>query len=163
MRSVWEAINTRQHPERLSVAILPKPFDREAFAANPSTYLDIVEPARVLQSATPGEKVPALEMVSPYCQDVAQGKSVEISVRAEPGMPVSFLIYSGGYFSETRLNAATVRADGGGNATVTYVSTPGVINDVQIKASAPTCSGVADFLVRVWLPEVMDIPLTLSK
>ena len=55
--SIREALQGKQFAERLSVKILPKPFDLEEYRRDPQAYLDAVEPGRVFQAAQPGPGV----------------------------------------------------------------------------------------------------------
>ena len=41
--SVAEALATKTHPERLSPAILPDPFDEAQYKANPQAYVNTIE------------------------------------------------------------------------------------------------------------------------
>lgn len=146
----------KRFPERLSVAVLPKPFDAAAYKTNPQAYLDVVEPGRVFQSAQPGPGVPRLESVSPYVQQAIQGQSVPLQVQAPPGAPVTFTSFDLGQFAENQLSSVTVKADADGLATANFIGSPGTIADVNILAASPLASAQAKFVVNVQLPKTTD-------
>lgn len=153
-RSVAEALRTRKHPERLSPMIPPKPFDAEAFQANPQAYLDVVEPGRVFQVAQPGPGVPPLRRLSPGYQGVTQGDTVMLRVKTTPGSPVSYTAFDLGAF-ENRLTSISVQADEQGIAQAEFRATPGTVEDVHILAGSPGASGQVRFTVNVQLPHVV--------
>jgi len=151
VKSVVEAVRSKKHPERLSVAIAPKPFDRKAWQADPQTYLDTVEPGRVFQTAQPGPDVPAISAGSPRMQTVVQGQSVTLKVQAPPGAPVTFTSFDLGEF-ENRLTSITVKADEQGVAQAKFYGTPGTIEDVNLLVGSPMASGQVKYIVNVQLP-----------
>lgn len=150
-RSILEAEKGAKYPERLSPLIPPKPFDKEAYKKNPEAYLNVVEPGRVFQSLQPGEGVPRLHMVSPSYQEVVQGKSVKLRVKALAGYPVSFTSFDLGHF-QNQLTSLTVEAGEDGIAEAEFFGAPGTINEVKILASSPVTSGQVKFLVNVLKP-----------
>lgn len=152
VRSVAEAIQTKTHPERLSTLIQPASFNAEAFRADPESYLNTAEPARVFQPAQPGPGVKQLTALSPYFQSAEQGKPVSLQVLAAPGAPVTFTSFDLGEFSN-RLTTITVRADADGVAEAQFTGTPGTIERVNILAASPLTSGQAKYVVHVTLPE----------
>lgn len=150
-RSVADALKHKDHPERLSPLIAPKPFDRASYARDSKPYLDVVEPGRVFQAAQPGAGVPKTTVEGEPLRNLVQGQSADLAVRAPAGMPVSFTSFDGGRFSNG-LTAITVQADDSGLASVRFDATSGTINDVSILASCPVASGQAKFTVSVSKP-----------
>ena len=150
--SVAQALQEKKHPERLSVLIQPRSFERAAFEKDPQTYLNTIEPGRVFQPAQPGAGVPRLSSHSPRLQRVVQGESVYLEVGGVSGMPVTFTSFDLGAF-DNDLNSITVRADERGRARVKFTATPGTINDIHILAASPVTSGQMRYLVNVRLPE----------
>jgi hypothetical protein len=147
-RSVVEAVQTKSHPERLSPLIPPKTFDPVAYKQSPKAYLDVVEPGRVFQTANPGKDVPSIVATSPLYQEVVQGKSVKLRVKAVPRMPCSFTSFDLGHF-HNQLTSVTVEADDQGIAEASFFGAPGTINEVKILASSPVASGQIRFIVFV--------------
>ena len=148
VRSVAEALRDKNHPERLSPLVQPKPFDAAAYKANPSAYLAVVEPGRVFQTLQPGKDVPRLRPLSPQLQEVAQGESVTLRVQTVPNGVASFTSFDLGKF-QNELTAITVQADDKGVAEVKFYGTPGTINEVKILAGSPMASGQIQFIVNV--------------
>jgi len=151
-RSVAEALRDKDKPERLSPLIQPKPFDPKAYQANPKAYLNVVEPGRVFQTAQPAKDVPRIRPLSPQLQNVKQGESVKLRVQAKPNYPVSFCSFDGGTFKETGLNSITVQANEVGVAEVTFVGSPGTINECNVLAGSPMASGQVKYMVNVTKP-----------
>jgi len=151
VRSVAEALRDKNHPERLSPIIPPKPFDAEAYKQNPRAYLDVVEPGRAMQSAQPGKDVRRIQALTPQLQDVKPGGSVTLKVRAVPKMPVSLTSTDLGAF-DNKLTAITVEADETGVAEVKFFATPGTEHGVRIMAASPVTSGTLNFQVNVLNP-----------
>jgi hypothetical protein len=147
-KSIVEAVQTKSHPERLSPLIPPKPFDPVAYKQNPKIYLDVVEPGRVFQTANPGKEVPSIVATSPLYQEVVQGKSVKLRVKAVPRMPCSFTSFDLGHF-QNQLTGVTVEANDQGIAEADFFGAPGTINEVKILASSPVSSGQVRFIVFV--------------
>jgi hypothetical protein len=152
LRSVAAAAKAGTHPERLTPLMAPAPFAAQRFAADPQAYLDVVEPGRVFQSATPGEGVPALDLVGDALATLVQGGSVELRVRGAPAAPVTFTSFSCGAFAN-HLTSITVRADATGLASAIFTAPPGTLNDVSILAGSPLASGQVNFCVTV-LPAI---------
>ena len=148
VRSIAEALRDKNHPERLSPLLPPKAFDAAAYKQDPKAYLDVVEPGRCFQSAQPGKDVPKLQPLSPQLQEVAQGQSVTLRVRATPKSPISFTSFDLGKF-QNELTAITVEANDQGVAEVKFWGTAGTINEVNIVAASPMSSGQARFIVNV--------------
>ena len=151
VRSVAEALRDKNHPERLSPLLPPKAFDPAAYRQNPKAYLDVVEPGRCFQAAQPGKDVSKLQPLSPQLQEVAQGQSVTLRVRAAPKYPISFTSFDLGKF-QNELTAITVDANDQGVAEVKFFGTPGTINECNILVASPVSSGTAKFVVNVTKP-----------
>lgn len=149
VQAAVEAIETKSHPERLSVLVPPRAFDAGAYRENPRAYLDTVEPNRVFATAAPGPDVPRLAPVSPRLQMAQQGEPVELRVQAPPGAPVTFSAFDLGTFTETGLTSVTVAANDQGVAMATFVAPPGTIEDVNVLAGSPLASGQMKFVVNV--------------
>lgn len=151
--SVVEASRTGKFPERLSPLMAPKPFDPAAFAANPQAYLDIIEPGRVFQSATPGLGVPVLEPKATASFEIPVGGSCTLAVTTAPRSPVTFTALDLGTFPNS-LTSITVQADEQGVASTVYSASGGVIADAQVLAGSPGASGQVKFHVFVTNPPV---------
>ncbi|MBI3831839.1 MAG: hypothetical protein HY291_20120 [Planctomycetes bacterium] len=147
--SVAEALKKKDHPERLSALLPPKPFDKAAFEAQPAAYLSVAEPGRCYQSAQPGQDVPMLSAQSPLSSRIKQGESIKLTVKTVPMAPFSATSFDGGAFTESKLNCVTVRADKEGVASVTFVATPGTLNDCHILGAAPLSSGQVRFVIEI--------------
>ena len=153
-----EALNTGQHPERLSPMLAPAPFDKAKFEKDPQTYLDVIEPGRVFQCAQPGPDVPALTLIGPVCVSISARDSAPVEVRGAPCAPVTFTALDLGKFLENDLNTITVQADGDGLARVTFAATKGAINDCRILIGSPLASGKVTCTVNVKSPPVIVSP-----
>lgn len=151
VKSVAEALQTKTHPERLTAMVAPKPFNKDEYKKNPQAYLDVVEPGRVYQSAQPGPGVPVLQPAGSRYAMLVQGKSTTLSIKALPGVPVTFTSFDLGRF-ENQLTSITVAADASGVAKTQFLATPGTINAVRILAGSPLATGQVEFLVDVQLP-----------
>jgi hypothetical protein len=156
MASVIEAAKTGKFPERRSAMILPQPFDHAAWIKDPQAYLDICEPGRVFQPAQPGKDIRPLSARSPQYIEVGSGDATELSVQAVPGVPVTFTSFDLGSFSNG-LTSLTVRADDQGVARARFV-TVGTVNDCNILAASPLCSGQVPFMVFVPPPAPVQPP-----
>jgi len=146
--SVAEALKNKTNPERLSPLIPPKPFDPEAYKKDPAAYLSVIEPGRCFQAKSPGKDVPKIQAVSPQLQNVAQGQSVVLRVKAAAGWPVAFSSFDMGRFSN-ELTSITVEADAAGFAEAHFFGAMGTISEVNILCSSPMTSGQLKFLVNV--------------
>ncbi len=146
--SVAEALRTGKYPERLSTLIQPAPFDEDDYEADPKTYLDVVEPGRVWQSAQPGSDIPRLHRLTPRFVEIDQGETISLRARALPGAPVTFTSFDMGAF-QNRLTSVTLRADEDGLAVARFTGTPGTLFDVHILAASPVASGQLGFTVTV--------------
>ncbi|MCH2209560.1 MAG: hypothetical protein MK132_27390, partial [Lentisphaerales bacterium] len=147
--SVKEALINGGYPERLSPLIRPTAFDSNAYSNDESyrkKYLATAEYGRVFQSVNPGKSIPKTERISPYYQQVAQGETINLTLKSAPKMPVTFTSFDLGKFSNG-LTTQTVEADESGHAQVTFHGMPGTIANVNILASSPAASGQVKFLV----------------
>lgn len=128
--------------------IPPRAFDKAAFNSNPQAYLDVVEPGRVFQTATPGKGVTQLRAKGSLLVKMTGGGNTELAVVGIPGGPVTFTAFDGGVF-QNRLNSVTVLGDEKGEARVTYTATRGTIDNVRVFAGSPMASGEVHFLLNV--------------
>lgn len=152
----------KNHPERLTCAILPAAFDSAKWLNESdykSEYLRIPEPARCYQSAQPQKGVKQIALACPAYIETLQNHPVELSVRATPGMPVTFTSFDAAMFTAgsgntgSQLTTQTAVADENGIATAVLLATPGVIDDCRVIASCPVNSGLAKITVHAKLPE----------
>jgi hypothetical protein len=151
VKSVVEAVRSKTNPERLSVMIAPKPFDAEAYKADPKKYLNTVEPGRAFQPLQPGEGVPILKPVSPAFVQIPQNGSAPLRVQTTPNGVATFTSFDLGRFSN-QLTSITVQADAQGIAETTFFGAPGTIEDVHIVCASPMTSGTIRFTVNVTKP-----------
>jgi hypothetical protein len=158
--SVVEAARSGEHFERRTTLTPARPFDPVAYRRDPEAYLRVIEPGRIFQSAKPGPDVKPLEIVGDAELRMDARSSVSLSVRAEPGAPVTFHSSDGGGF-ENRLTTITVRADDQGLARARYLATPGTYADVHVTAASPMTSGRVLFVIEVDNPEMQ--PMALSE
>jgi hypothetical protein len=154
VRAVAEALLQKKHPERVSMLASLKPFNEKSYKADPSAYLNTVEPGRVFQTAQPGPNVPVLKRASADFCRVTQGESVLLRVNAPAGAPVSFTSLDCGQFGNL-LPAITVQANDKGVAEAKFTTTPGTINKIHILAGSPLASSQVRFVVSVALPETL--------
>jgi hypothetical protein len=147
--SVMEALKSRTQPERLSAMFQGKPFNKAEFDANPKAYLDVTEPGRVFETAQPGDGVPVLTAAGDRMVRIKQGESVRLSVKGVPLSPISFTSFDLGAFQESKLSSVTVQADKEGVAAVTFIATPGTLNDANVLAGSPLSSGQVKFVVDI--------------
>lgn len=153
--SVVEAQRSGDHPERLTLAIDPAPFDAAAFAQNPQVYLNITEPARVYQTAPAGpDAVPLVATVDHTIRISANG-STPLTVIGKPNAPISFAVLDGGSMPNG-LSSITVLADAEGKATTTYTATPGTVDEVQILVGSPMTVGTLTLVVHVQDPAAIS-------
>jgi len=148
-KSIHEALETKQYPERLSPKIQPKPFDAEQYRRDPQAYLNVVEPGRVWQSAQPGPGVEVLKQLTPRYTKIKQGESVKLRVQAVPRAPVTFHSFDLGRFSANQLTTLSVQADDQGIAEAEFVGSEGTYNNVNILAASPLTTGQVKFIVYV--------------
>jgi hypothetical protein len=150
VQSVVMAMRQGGHPERLSIEFDPQPFDLEAWERDPESYLNVVEPGRIRQIATSiTESTPRLKSVGPSAIGLRTGEEAELAVRAVPHAPVSWYAAAGGVFTESRLNAITVRADADGVARVHFYAVPGVFSDAPVVSGSPLAAGNVVFTISI--------------
>lgn len=147
-QSVVEAVRSGKHPERLSLAIDPAPFDPAAYARDSQAYLAVVEPARVYQTAPAGPDAVALRAAVDHTIRIPAHGSTPLTVIGVPGAPVSWTVLDGGQFANG-LASITVQADAEGKATTTYTATPGTVDEVQILVGSPMTVGTLTLVVHV--------------
>jgi hypothetical protein len=143
------AIARGKPPAERSLNATISSFSRDDFLRDPAGYCAQSIPVRVDQMAAPGATVPQITIVGRRAAEVAVGQSVVLSVKAEPGMPVSWFSPQGGIFAPANRNAITVQADDTGAASATWVATPGTIGFATVLAACPTCSGRAELSIHV--------------
>lgn len=129
----------------------PEPFDAEAYAKDPASYLNKIRPGRVHQTAQPGPDVEPLRPDSNLMNEVIQGERVVLRVKASPGNPVTFYTPQVGEF-DNRLSTYSVAANDEGVATATYFAGPGTQGIIDIVAASPLHSGQTHFFVNVEVP-----------
>ena len=140
--------NPEEFGSRLSPLIKAAKFDKQRFQNDKvyrEEYLPTAEPDRVHQLDDNSNY--KLKRKSPYYQEVLQGKSVFISVEAEPNMPVSITSFDLGKFGN-HLTYQTILSDSSGLATFEFFGMPGTFNDTNILVSSPTSKGQARFAVK---------------
>ena len=121
--------NPSQYPERLSVLVQPKPFDLAAFTKDPQTYLSVIEPARVFQTAQPSKESPAIQRISAMGPTIKQGSSTILQVKVLPNMPATFTTFDLGRF-ENDLTTITVQANSEGLASCTFTDSVGPLAEL---------------------------------
>jgi len=150
-KAAVEALKTGKNPERLNVAFKPKPFDKQAFEANPKAYLDLVEPGRVWDVGDPSKGAKDLLPKGQQVFDIKPLGTIKLAVQAEQLAPVTFTTFDFGTFSN-QMTSITVRADKEGVATVDYTAIQGTTGDVDILAASPLSAGQVNFKVTVVKP-----------
>lgn len=149
LQSVIKAMaNPEEKGRHVSALIKSNPFDKSRFNSDKAykeEYLNSAEPGRVYQVDSKSEH--RLTRQTPYYQDVTQGESVNISVKAEPNMPVSITSFDLGKFGN-HLTYQTVLADASGVATFEFFGMKGTFNDTKMLVSSPTSRGQLKFVVR---------------
>lgn len=154
--SVYAALKSRENPARFSSFVQPAAFDRAAYESDPQSYLDVVEPGRVFQSAEPGPDVVRIQPVSSLFEQVTQGEQVPLVVKAQAGAPVTFTSFKLGHF-ENQLTSTTIAADANGEARALFTAAKGTIDNVEVLAASPVTSGQVRFVVDVKLPAVAGL------
>ncbi len=152
-KSIQEALETKQYPERLSSKIHPKPFDTEQYRRDPQAYLNVVEPGRVWQSAQPGPGVEVLKQLSPRFTRIQQTESTKLRVQAVANAPVTFTSFDLGKF-QNQLTSVTVAANDEGIAEAEFFGRKGTYNNVNILAASPMTTGQVKFGVFIEVPVV---------
>ena len=134
-----------------SVNARPTPFHAATFARDPSAYLDVVQPSRVWDVATPGPNVAPLTAISDTARTIPALGSVRLQVQTAPLFPVSFFSYDLGVFANN-LAAITVRADSQGVASAVWTATAGTTGLTRIHVGSPGASGNVLFNITVREP-----------
>ncbi len=147
VKSVVQALK-KGNAEQISVFTESKPFDPEAYRANPSSYLTTPTPSRCFQPAQPSEKTPRIQALGATRVSIKQGESVVLRVKAAPGYPVTWTSFDLGKF-HNELTTVSVEAGANGLAEATFSAPPGTINDVNIVCAAPMASGTIRYSVQV--------------
>ena len=147
-RAAVEALKSGQNPERLNVAFKPKPFDREAFKANPKGYLGLVEPGRIWDVAEPGPGVKDLIFKEQQVFTMKPLGTIHLAVQAEPHAPVTFTSFDFGSF-QNQMTSITVQADAQGVAGADYTAVQGTTGDVDVLAASPLSAGQVNFKVTI--------------
>ncbi|OVE82727.1 hypothetical protein BVY04_00220 [bacterium M21] len=161
VRSAIEALNTGKHPERVSAMFPATRFDRNRFVNDKEyreNYLKVAEPGRVFQEDQQAKT--QIQRISPYFQEVVQGKSILLEVKGAPGMPVSATSFDLGKLGNG-LTYETKVFDSKGYAGFKFMGMPGTVNGSNILVSSPACRGRLKFIAHTLLPQVADE--TLSK
>ena len=138
--------------EAASAMFLPEEFNKDDYLENPEEYLNAIRPGRVFQPAQPGPNVAQIAEVSNRKVTLLQGEKAVLRVQAEPDFPVTFYVQAGGEF-ENRLKSISVAANEQGIAEATYSAVSGTHGIIRVLASSPVRSGIANFAVKVVLPE----------
>lgn len=152
LTAVYEAAISGAHPEQLSPAFAPAPFDLDAYQADKERYLVLHEPGRVFQSAQPGEGVAVIEAVSDQAFTMNVGESIRLSVKIPAGMPATFTSFDIGTF-DNGLASITVAAGDDGVASAAFNASPGKIGDVNILAASPVATERIKFDVYINAPQ----------
>ena len=148
---VVQSAQQQTNPERFSPMVMAEPFDRAGYLKDPESYLVDVVPSRVYQVAQPADGVPRLRALTSSGHEAPQGQWVDLIVRGEPGMPVTFNSFDLGEFPN-QLTTITVAADTNGVARTRFRGTPGTQATCDILCASPVCSGQLRFKVNVIEP-----------
>jgi hypothetical protein len=141
----------RTHPERMALNTPVARFDAAGYRRDPSVYLNVIEPGRVLAPAAAGPDVPVLRIVGADGRTLAPLGTTTLSVRAAPRAPVSFTSLDKGLFAND-CNAITVQADDTGLATVSFTADVGTTGTVNVLSASPLASSSAHFILDVISP-----------
>ena len=142
-----------------SVYAKAEPFLVDEYLKDPDSYLSLIRPSRVYQTATsipqeptpPGkEKVELTNLTakSPLFQWILRGEKVNLSAKGEPGMPITFHLNQYGFF-DNQLKTISVKFNEEGIATVVYTAGPGSQGLVNILAASPVHLGQLKYSVLV--------------
>ncbi len=145
---VYEAAQSGREPQKLSPMSMSEPFDRAAYLANPTFYLEQHVPGRVWQSAIPGPGVPALQRQTPRRQVLRRGEAVRLAVATEPQMPATFTSFDIGTF-DNGLASITVAANDGGVASAVFYASPGKVGEVNVVAASPAATERIKFDITI--------------
>lgn len=158
-RLVAEAAKQGNHPERLSLFSRPQPFNQEQFEEDPQPYLQVIEPARIMQTARVNPDVTPIKRRGSYFKAMIQGETITLKAEVQPKMPVTFYAPGVGQFQNS-LSTITVQADETGAAEVQFTAVQGTAGDIDVLAASPVHSHQVRYLIRVEIPEA---PPKLSK
>lgn len=150
MDSVIEAVEKREHFERISPWVKPTAFDAELWKKDSSVYLSVAEPGRVFEVAQPAEGVAPLTNASSVYGELREGELVRVSAKTTPNSPVTFTLFGNGKF-DNGIGTVTVAADDQGVATTVYVGTTSA--RAEVLAGSPTSSGTVRYRFNV-LPAI---------
>jgi hypothetical protein len=123
-------------------------FDREAYLADPASYLDVASPSRAQEPAQPAADVPMLESVNGTAGTVPPLGSAVLQAKTEPGMPVTFTSWGLGSF-DSGFPTITVAADEQGIASARFTASKGTVGQCPIMAASPVRGGTLRYLVTV--------------
>lgn len=133
---------------QLTVLAEPEPWDREAYSENPAAYTKLSVPARAFRPAQPAAGVPRLQRIGASSVDMHQGDTIQLQVRTQPFMPVTFTSMDMGRFGN-QLTSQTVAADKLGIASVHFIGSTGTLYDADIQAASPVASGTVRWVVHI--------------
>ena len=133
---------------QLTVLAEPKPWDRDAYIKDPEAYTSLSVPARAYRPAQPAKGVPRLQRLGASSAEIKQGETIELRVRTQPFMPVTFTSMDMGRFAN-QLTSQTVAADKTGIAVVTFIGATGTLYDSDIQAASPAASGTVRWVVHI--------------
>ena len=136
---------------RLNPVMAPDEFDLAAYKRDPAAYLEIHEPARVWQTAQPGDGVPVLKPVTAQRHRLKHGESVRLQVKTAPEMPVTFTSFDLGLFANG-LTSISVSADAKGVAEAEFYGSSGTMGEVNVLAGSPAAAEHVRFVVFVQPP-----------
>lgn len=146
--AVSKAIDENTSLEQISPAKLPGTFDKQAYLADPRSYLQKHVPSRAFASAQPGAGVARLKPASNQSHFLRQGESIRLAVTTEAGMPATFTSFDLGVF-DNGLSSITVAADKNGMAQANFIAAPGKVGEVNILAASPVAAEQVTF--QVWI------------
>lgn len=145
------ALKSGEHPERVSVKISPKPFDKKKWDSSAEFrkfYIEHLEPGRIHQSAS-DSKAPMIETKSNRYQEIEQNTGeAYLEIIGKAGYPVSAYSFDMGEFSN-RLVAQTLVFDSSGKAIFRFKGLNGTISDCNILVSSPVCRNQLKFIVNI--------------
>ena len=160
--SVAEALRTGDHPERVSMQVVPAAFDAEGYARDPQAYLDVVEPGRVWQMAANVEGIGEITVVGSAFHEIPALGSASLDVRVPPGAPVTFTSLDLGAFING-LSSMTVAADAQGLARAVFHARAGTLASCTILAACPVTTGQVSFWVEIVAPADLDHPVAQAQ
>ena len=126
-------------------------FSLASYDSNKKAYLKQVVPDRAFQYARGGLDVRTIQAASSTSGSLQPSDTMDMSVRAVPGAPVTFTSVGLGAFQNGR-SSITVEADGQGVARVRFEATKGTEGKVPIYAASPMTKGQVLFRLSVEPP-----------